>query len=40
MPLGLQLIGRPHRELDLLQVAAWCEEKLEFPKGPKEPYTP
>jgi aspartyl-tRNA(Asn)/glutamyl-tRNA(Gln) amidotransferase subunit A len=40
MPLGLQLIGRPHRELDLLQVAAWCEEKLEFPKGPKDPYTP
>ncbi len=40
MPLGLQLIGRPYRELDLLEVAAWCEEKLEFPKEPKDTYTP
>ena len=40
MPLGLQLIGKPYRELDLLQVAAWCEDKLEFPKEPRDPYTP
>jgi len=40
MPLGLQLIGRPHGELDLLEVAAWCEEKLGFPKEPRDPYTP
>ncbi len=40
MPLGLQLIGKPYGELSLLQVAAWCEDNLGFPKGPRDPYTP
>jgi Asp-tRNA(Asn)/Glu-tRNA(Gln) amidotransferase A subunit family amidase len=40
MPLGLQLIGKPYGELNLLQVAAWCEEALGFPKEPRDPYTP
>jgi aspartyl-tRNA(Asn)/glutamyl-tRNA(Gln) amidotransferase subunit A len=40
MPLGLQLVGRPRRELDLLGVAAWCEDVLGFPEGPMDPYTP
>ena len=40
MPLGLQLIGKPYEELSLLQVAAWCEDKLNFPMKVKEPYTP
>jgi len=40
LPLGLQLVGRPHRDHDLLAVAAWCEEALGFPKEPRDPYTP
>jgi len=40
MPLGLQLVGWPHRELDLLGVAAWCEDVLGFPEGPRDPFTP
>ena len=40
LPLGLQLVGRPHRDHDLLEVAAWCEEALGFMEGPVDPYTP
>jgi len=40
MPLGFQLIGRPYEEIELLEVAAWCEEQLDFPKKPKDPFTP
>jgi aspartyl-tRNA(Asn)/glutamyl-tRNA(Gln) amidotransferase subunit A len=40
LPLGLQLVGRPLRDHDLLGVAAWCEEALGFPKEPRDPYTP
>jgi aspartyl-tRNA(Asn)/glutamyl-tRNA(Gln) amidotransferase subunit A len=28
MPIGLQLIGGPHRDEDLLRAAAWCETRL------------
>lgn len=28
LPVGLQLIGRPYREAELLSVAAWCEGTL------------
>jgi len=40
LPLGLQLVGRPHRDHDLLEVAAWCEEALGFMEGPMDPCTP
>jgi len=40
LPLGLQLVGRPHRDHDLLEAAAWCEEALGFMEGPMDPYTP
>lgn len=28
MPVGLQLVARPHGEAELLRAAAWCQEKL------------
>jgi aspartyl-tRNA(Asn)/glutamyl-tRNA(Gln) amidotransferase subunit A len=40
LPLGLQLIGRPYGDVELLRAAAWCERALEFPVGPRDPYTP
>lgn len=40
LPLGLQLIGKPYSELDLFQAAKWCEDKLDFPEMPRDPYTP
>jgi len=40
LPLGLQLIGRPYGDVELLRAAAWCEGALEFPGGPRDPYTP
>ena len=33
LPLGLQLVGRPWGEADLLAVAAWCEDELGFRMG-------
>ncbi len=40
LPLGLQLIGTPYNEWNLLEVAGWCEEKLGFDTRPRDPYTP
>jgi Asp-tRNA(Asn)/Glu-tRNA(Gln) amidotransferase A subunit family amidase len=40
LPLGLQLIGRPYGDVELLRAAAWCERVLEFPGGPRDPYKP
>jgi len=40
LPLGLQLIGTPYNEWNLLQVAGWCEEKLGFDTKPRDPYEP
>ncbi len=28
LPVGMQIVARPHREQDLLQMAAWCEQVL------------
>jgi Asp-tRNA(Asn)/Glu-tRNA(Gln) amidotransferase A subunit family amidase len=30
LPLSLQLVGRPWEEAELLQMAAWCEEAIDF----------
>ncbi len=30
MPVGLQLVGRHHADLQLLQVAHWCEQQIPF----------
>ena len=38
LPIGIQLIGRPYHETDLLSVAAWCEAALE--SGLKLPVEP
>jgi len=40
LPLGLQLIGTPYNEWNLLNVAGWCEEKLGFDTRPRDPYVP
>jgi aspartyl-tRNA(Asn)/glutamyl-tRNA(Gln) amidotransferase subunit A len=40
MPLGLQLIGHPFREAELLGVAKWCESVIGFSNLPKDPFTP
>ena len=37
LPLGLQLVGRPWGEADLLAVAAWCEDTLGFRMGEPTP---
>ena len=34
MPVGLQLVGRNHREASLLRVAQWCERQLAFDNLP------
>lgn len=35
LPVGLQLIGRPDAEAELVEIAAWCEEKLVFDFRPR-----
>ncbi|TFH15726.1 amidase, partial [Candidatus Bathyarchaeota archaeon] len=40
LPLGLQIIGLPYSEWEMLSIAGWCEEKLGFGKVPKDPVTP
>lgn len=41
LPVGLQLVGKPHGEADLLRAAAWCEvvlgQSLRRPIDPVEP---
>ncbi len=34
LPLGAQLVGRPHGEASLLGVASWCEKILQFNQEP------
>ncbi len=38
LPLGLQLVGRPWGEADLLAAAAWCEDALGFQLGEPTPH--
>lgn len=40
MPLGLQLIGNPFSEWELLEVAGWCEKVIGFGNRPIDPVTP
>ncbi len=40
MPLGLQMIGTPYSEWELLETAGWCEEVLGFGSRPIDPVTP
>lgn len=40
MPLGLQLIGNPNSEWDLLEEAGWCEGVLGFGNRPIDPVPP
>jgi aspartyl-tRNA(Asn)/glutamyl-tRNA(Gln) amidotransferase subunit A len=35
LPCGLQLIAPPRQEQRLLSIAAWCEQALAFPAGPR-----
>ncbi len=35
MPCGLQMVGAPDSDLQLLQAAAWCEERLAFHERPQ-----
>jgi len=37
LPLGLQIIGTPYTEWELLRIGAWCEEKLGFESRPIDP---
>ncbi len=37
LPLGLQIIGTPYSEWELLGIAAWCEDKLGFGTRPIDP---
>ncbi len=37
LPLGLQIIGTPYSEWELLRIAAWCEDKLGFGTRPIDP---
>ncbi len=37
LPLGLQIIGTPYSEWELLGIAAWCEDKLGFGNRPIDP---
>ncbi len=36
LPLGLQLVGVPYAERDLLLHASWCESVLDFGEGPRD----
>ncbi len=38
LPIGLQIVARPHAEQELLQMAAWCEQVLDV--GMKAPIDP
>ena len=40
LPIGLQIVGQPYSEWDLLSVAGWCEQKLGFDSRPRDPYEP
>ena len=40
LPLGLQLVGKPYGEMELLMIGKWCEKRLDFPDGPKDPHSP
>jgi len=40
LPLGLQLVGTPLSEWNLLKVAGWCFDKIGFDTRPRDPYTP
>jgi aspartyl-tRNA(Asn)/glutamyl-tRNA(Gln) amidotransferase subunit A len=40
LPLGLQLIGHPFKEKELLNLGSWCEAVLGFNHLPKDPFTP
>lgn len=40
LPIGLQIIVTPFKEWDLLSIAGWCEEKLEFQCRPIDPVEP
>ena len=37
LPLGLQIIGTPYTEWELLRTAAWCEAELGFGSRPIDP---
>jgi aspartyl-tRNA(Asn)/glutamyl-tRNA(Gln) amidotransferase subunit A len=37
LPLAIQLVGRPWDEAELLAVAAWCEEVLDFERREPRP---
>jgi len=37
LPLGLQIIGTPYTEWELLRTAAWCETELGFGSRPIDP---
>jgi len=37
LPLGLQIIGPPYSEWELLRIGAWCEDKLGFGTRPIDP---
>ena len=40
LPIGLQFIGEPYSEWNLLKVSGWCEEKIDFQKRPIDPVVP
>jgi aspartyl-tRNA(Asn)/glutamyl-tRNA(Gln) amidotransferase subunit A len=40
LPLGLQLVGTPMSEWNLLKIAGWCFDKIGFDTRPRDPYTP
>ena len=37
LPVGIQLIGRPYSDFNLLNISSWCESILDFPKDPRDP---
>ena len=37
LPVGMQLVGRPRGEADLLRIAAAFEAEMALPKGPVDP---
>jgi aspartyl-tRNA(Asn)/glutamyl-tRNA(Gln) amidotransferase subunit A len=40
LPMGLQLVGTPYSEWNLLGVADWCMDKLGFDTRPIDPVVP